>query len=71
MKLSEGWEVAKTLPLEQLCTHTTAHATLIGHRDVQSAIGAILGSHHPPDVHYWSHGSSCDFGWSAKCPPEI
>ena len=27
-------------------THTMIHTTLVSHRDVQSAVGAILGSHH-------------------------
>ena len=26
--------------------HTMAHATLVEHRDVQSAVGAISGSNH-------------------------
>ena len=31
--------------------HTMAHAILIGHRDVQSAVGAILGPHHLSTLH--------------------
>ena len=28
-----------------ISTHTIAHATLIGYKDVQLVVGAILGSH--------------------------
>ena len=47
-----------------------AHATLVGHRDVQSAVGAILGPHHQITTLHWCHCSSHDFGDVAKCPPE-
>ena len=48
-------------------THTMAHATLVGHRDVQSAVGAILGPYHLISaLHLCSH----DFQGSAKCLPE-
>ena len=50
--------------------HTMAHATLVGHRDIQSAMGAILGSHHLISALHWCYCSSCDFGESAKSPPE-
>ena len=33
---------AMTTPIS---THTMTHATLVGHRDVQSVVGAILGPH--------------------------
>ena len=34
-------------------THTMAHATLEGHRDVQPAMGAILGPHHLISALHW------------------
>ena len=45
------WEVeehpVKTCtPLEQPVIHTMTYVTLIGHRDIQSAVGAILSTHH-------------------------
>ena len=47
-----------------------AYATLVGHRDVQSAVGAILGPYHLISTLHWCHYSSCDFGGLAKCLPE-
>ena len=44
-----GWVVANPLfrtPLEHPWLHTMAHITLIGHRDVQSAVGTILCPYH-------------------------
>ena len=38
-----------------------APAALVGHRDDQTAAGAMLGPHH--------HFFSCDFGGLPKCPP--
>ena len=50
--------------------HTTAHATLLGHSDIQSAVAAILGPYHPIGAPHWCHHSSRDFGGQAKYPPE-
>ena len=47
-----------------------AHATLIGHKDVQSAVGAILGPDFLIGSLHWCYRSSHDFGGSVKCPPE-
>ena len=47
--------------------HTLAHATLVGHRSVQSAVGAVLGPRYLISV---LHCSSHDFEGSAKCPLE-
>ena len=45
-----GWEVTKTptfrATMTPTGTHTMAHTTLVGHKDVQSAVGEILGPHH-------------------------
>ena len=49
--------------------HTMTHAILVGHRDVQSAVGAILDPHHLISALHWCHYFSRDFGGSAKCPP--
>ena len=35
-----------------------AHVTLIGNRDIQSAVGAILGPHHLISGLHWSYYSS-------------
>ena len=51
-------------------SHTMAHATLVGHRDVQSAVGTILGLHRLISALHWSHCSNHDFGELAKCPSE-
>ena len=47
-----------------------ARATLVGHRDVQSAVGAILGPHYLINALHWYHCSSHDFEGSAKSPLE-
>ena len=49
--------------------HTMAQATLIGHRDVQSAVGAILSPHCLIGAYYPCHDFSYDFGGSAKYSP--
>ena len=41
-----------------------------GQRDIQSAVGAILGPYHLSGALHWCHCSSCDFGGLAKCAPE-
>ena len=46
-----------------------AHATLIGHKDVQSAARSILGPHFLIGSLHWCYYSSHYFGGSAKCPP--
>ena len=68
-----GWEVAKTLVRTLMITtgaHTMAHATLVGHKNVQQAAGKILGPHHLISTPNWCHCSSHDFGGLAKCSPE-
>ena len=29
-----------------ICAHTMVHATLVGHRDIHSTVGTVLGPHH-------------------------
>ena len=50
--------------------HTMTCATLVGHSDVQSAVGAILGPHHLISTLHWCHCSSHIFGGLTKCPLE-
>ena len=49
--------------------HTMAHVTLVGHRDDQSAVGAILGPYHLINALYWCHCSGHDQR-VRKCPPQ-
>ena len=39
-------------------THTMAQATLVGYRDIQSAVGATLSPHHLISAVHWYHSSS-------------
>ena len=55
--------------LEHLRPHTMAHATLIGHTDIQSAVGIVLGPHHQIGNLLWCHCSNRYFGGLEKCPP--
>ena len=47
--------------------HTMAYSTLVGHRDIQSAVGAILDTHHLISALHWQH---CSSQGSAKYSPE-
>ena len=38
-----------------------AYVTLVGHRDVQSAVVAIMGPYHLNSTLHWCHCSSCNF----------
>ena len=74
--MGEGWAVSKPLvrtpfgaAMVPVGVHTMAHTILVGHRDVQSAVGAILDPHHLISALHWCHYSSRDFGGPAKCPP--
>ena len=46
------------------------HATLVGHRATQSAVGAILDLQYLISTLHQCYCSSHDFGVLAKCPPE-
>ena len=48
-------------------THKMAYSTLIGHRDVHSEVGEVIGSHHLISA---LHCSTHEFGGSAKCLKE-
>ena len=49
--------------------HIMVHATLVGHRDVQSAVGTILDPYHIIST-FHSIVPIVTFGGSEKCPPE-
>ena len=57
---------AATMPIG---FQTMAYATLVGHRDVQLAAGAILGTHHLISALHWCHHSNQDFRRLAKYVP--
>ena len=42
-------------------THTMAHAMLVVHRNIQSAVIVILGPYHLISALQWCHCSSRDF----------
>ena len=53
-----------------ISAHTMAHATFLGHRDIQLTVEAILGPHHLISILHWYHCSNHGFGGLAKCPLE-
>ena len=55
-----------------IITITMAHVTLVDKRDVQSAVGATLGSYHIIRALHWCHNyyPSSEFGGSVTCPSE-
>ena len=68
-----GWEVPKNfgaVMLPKTPTQWPMPHYIVGHRDVQSAVRAILSPHHIISVLHWCYFSSHDFGGLAKCPLE-
>ena len=51
-------------------THTMVHATLVGHREAQLALGAILVCHHLINALHWCHCSSHVLQGLVKWPLE-
>ena len=48
--------------------HTMAYATLLGYKDVQSAVETILDPYYLISALHWCHCYSRDSGGLAKCP---
>ena len=67
-ELGGRWQKLVRTPLESPRPHTKACGTLIGHRDLQSAVGIVLGPHCQIGNLHWCHCSSCYYGGLEKMP---